>query len=73
MKPRVFKTKAGFDAFVESHAKTGGAFHVAIMHDSGCSPNQCACNPWFRVEDMTAEAVLEGAAKAARWRKETAS
>jgi hypothetical protein len=73
MKPRLFKTKAGFDAFVERYAKAGVAFHVTYMHDRGCAPSHCTCNPWREVREMTPEAVLEGVAKEQQWIKESSS
>ena len=71
MKPRLFKTKAGLDAFAA--ANRGRAFHVLVLHDDGCSASRCVCRPWYEVRDLTAENLQDGDQRQVRWVKETAS
>jgi hypothetical protein len=73
MKPRLFKTRAGLDAFMASHAESGGAFHMVILHEDGCTPSSCRCSPWYEVRALTVDNVLDGAKREAKWRKESTS
>ena len=70
MTPRLFKTRAAFEAFAASR-RPGVLLHVTILHDEGCSASRCSCNPWFGVRDGTVENLIDGAEREAKWKKET--
>lgn len=73
MKPRLFKTQHALDAFLESRRGKGDALHVLILHDEGCSPSRCSCEPWFEVRELTADNVLEGQRLQDAWVKRSSS
>jgi hypothetical protein len=70
MKPRLFKTRAEFEAFV---AAGGSALHVLILHDNACTPSRCVCEPWYEVRDLTKDTRLDGLERQRKWVKETTS
>lgn len=49
----------------------GAAVHLVALHDDGCSPIACRCEPSFRLEPMTPENVLKGARGQKQWERET--
>ena len=72
--PRLFKTRAEFDAFtVSPTARAQRIWRVFVLHDDGCSVAQCRCAPWYRVEPLTAANYFAGEAAQRRWQKERLS
>ncbi len=72
MRPRLFKTREGYLAFLAS--APAGVYHAIILHDGdACASGRCVCQPWYRVEDMTVENYLEGQEAERQWRKGAAS
>jgi|CZKU01.1.fsa_nt_gi hypothetical protein len=71
MKPRLFRTAAAYLAFLARLRP--GAYHTIVLHDGACSPSRCTCQPWYVVEDGTAENVLAGAEGERAWRKSVSS
>jgi hypothetical protein len=73
VKPRVFKTHDGMVAFMRSQASKGKAWHMLILHDDGCSPARCSCQPWYEVRPLTVDNYIEGQKAQAQWVKESTS
>jgi len=73
MKPTLFKSRDAFTAFLASVAGTGRLLHTMVMHDDGCSPSRCTCEPWYEVRDLTVETMLEGQAEQDKWIKGSSS
>ena len=73
MKPRLFKTRAGFLAWSLDPSNRGRAYDVRVLHDDECAPSRCACKPWFEVRDLTTENALESARAQDEWRRLTSS
>jgi hypothetical protein len=51
----------------------GKAHHVMVLHDRGCTPSVCTCEPEYIVEPLTTESYLAGHAAQVAWEKETVS
>lgn len=49
------------------------AVHTVILHDDGCSPVACRCQPHYLIQKLTAESVTAGAEHEAEWRKASLS
>lgn len=47
----------------------GRAVHVVVLHDEGCTPTSCACEPEYVVEPLTVETLTAGAEAEAVWRQ----
>jgi len=72
MKPRLFKTRDGYLAFLSR--LPAGAYHTVILHDGdACASGRCVCRPWYEVSDLTAENYMEGQEAERKWRKSAAS
>ncbi len=66
VKPRVFRTFHALAAFVRS--RTSAQWAVQVMHTARCEmPRQCTCDPWYQVEEATAEVIVRNSAEESAW------
>lgn len=74
MNKRTFKgSKAFRQAQCDGTLSPGKAYNVMVLHDEGCSPSRCACDPDYVVEDLTVETYKRGVEATRKWIKDTAS
>jgi hypothetical protein len=61
------KNTAEFEEFCMAVAGTGSALHVQVLHDDGCTPGVCSCDPEYVVEDLTPDSYLAGRRAQEEW------